>query len=264
MKYALLASLLILISSLSFASPQLTTSPTNVTNMTLPPQVVLKSYMGMVEEYLLGVLRNQRLIALTNEAQTKNWNSVKPLLMQLSKDLSTEATVWYALPDGNYYSTETDGLTKQNIKDRDYFQKLMQGQDIIGHLVVSKSTGHRSIVIATPVLVNKKVVAAIGVSVRLRLLSTLVESRTQLPQNTYFYAMNSDAKIAIHRYEDRMFKQVHDVGDEILEKQFKELFNKDRGLFDYVLNGKKMTSIFEKAPQLGWYFFIAQEQAVQP
>lgn len=183
------------------------------------------------------------------------------MLDQLSKDLASEATIWYALPDGSYYSTEKGGLTKQNIKDRDYFPRLMQGQEIIGNLVVSKSTGHRSIIVASPVLSNNKAIAAIGASIRLRLLSDLVDAKTQLPPNTYFYAMTPNAKIALHRYEDRMLKLVRDVGGEILEDQFKEILKKDQGTFAYVLNGKQVNSIFAKSTTLGWYFFIAQEQA---
>lgn len=35
---------------------------------------------------------------------------------------------------------------------------------------------------------------------------------------------------------------------------------KDEGVFEYVLKGRKITSIYRKSVPLGWYFFIAQER----
>jgi methyl-accepting chemotaxis protein len=226
----------------------------------LEPQVALNTCMGLVENHLNGVLRTERVIALTSEARSARWESVKPLLERFSKDLATDATVWFMLPDGSYYSTETGGLIAQNLKDRPYYPKIMAGQDVLGDLVISRSTGHRSIVVATPVIENGKVVAAVGVSVNVRLLSGVVESYTKLPDNTYFYTLDSDTRIVLHHLDGRMFKTVSDVGDERLGNEFKAIMNKDQGVFNYTLNGRKMTSIFRKSVPLGWYFFIAQER----
>ena len=224
------------------------------------PQVALGAYKGLVEDHLSGVLRTARVIALTSEARSAQWESVKPLLVRFSNDLPTGATVWFAMPDGSYYSTESGGLTGQNLKDRPYFSKLSASQDVLGDLVISRSTGHRSVIVATPVILDGKVVAAIGVSVRVRLLSTLVESTMKLPEDAYFYALDPDTKIVLHRNVDRMFKTVSDIGDENLGETFKASMNKEQGVFNYTLNGKKMNSIFQKSNFLGWYFFIAQEK----
>jgi Cache domain len=226
----------------------------------LDPLVTLGTYKGLVEDHLGGVLRTARVIALTSEAGSAKWESVKPMLDRFSNDLATDATVWYALPDGSYFSTETGGVSDQNLKDRNYFPKLMSGQDVFGDLVISKSTGHRSIIVATPVMVNGKVVASVGVSVRVRLLSALLDSDTKLPDNAYFYALDPENRIVLHRNVDRMFKSVSDVGDESLGDAFKTIMTKDQGVFNYTLHGKKITSIFMKSTTLGWYFFIAQER----
>jgi methyl-accepting chemotaxis protein len=129
----------------------------------------------------------------------------------------------------------------------------------MGDLVISRSTGHRSIIVATPVIENGKIVAAVGVAVRVSLLSGVVESYTKLPDNAYFYALDADTKIVLHRFEARMFKTVSDVGDESLGNEFKAILNKDQGAFNYTLKGRKMSSIFQKSSLLDWYFFIAQE-----
>jgi len=136
----------------------------------------------------------------------------------------------------------------------------MAGRDVEGDLVISKSTGHRSVIVASPVERDGKVVAAIGVSVRVHLLSDLVSAHMELPDNTYFYALDKNAKIVLHRYAERLFKTVDDVADESLGNAFREVMNKEEGEFRYTLKGKKMVSIFRKSVPLGWYFFIAQDK----
>ena len=221
--------------------------------------VALGAYRGMVEEHAEGIIRALRVIADTSEAQSAKTEEYRPLLMRLSEDLTTDATAWFALPDGSYFATESSGMTDQTLKDRHYFPKLMAGQETFGDLVISKSTGHRSVIIAVPVKVSGKVVGAVGVSLRVVLLSQLVDKHLRLPANSYFYALERDTRIVLHQKAERMFQTPSDVGDEALGEEFKRVLRQESGAFDYTLNGKKMASIFEYSPKLGWYFFLAKE-----
>jgi methyl-accepting chemotaxis protein len=213
----------------------------------------------MVEEHVSGVIRALRVIAASDEAKAGSWDEVKPLLERFSEDLTTDATTWFAHPDGRYFSTASDDVAEENLKDRDYFPALMSGKEVFGDLVISKSTGHRSVIIATPVKKDDKTIGAVGVSLRVRLLSELVNSALQLPTNTYFYALEGDTRIVLHRNAERMFKTPSDVGDEALGAEFKRVLEQKSGTFDYELHGKRISSIFELSPKLGWYFFIARE-----
>jgi hypothetical protein len=222
-------------------------------------QVLLNAYQGLVEEHISGVLHSIKVIAVSTEGTSADWQRVRPMLDRLAKDLETDASVWFAMPDGKYYSTEAEGLTDQNLGDRSYFPKLMAGQDIEGELVMSKSTGHRSVIVATPVTADGKVVAAVGVSLRLRLISQLVEKNTQLPADMYFYSMNSDALISTHRNIDRMFKHPTDIGDESLGPTFATSLAAEKGRLEYTLHGKQISAIFQTSKALGWHFFIARQ-----
>jgi hypothetical protein len=225
----------------------------------LEPEVTLGAFTGMVEDHLTGILRTEKTIAASAEARSVKWDEVKPLLDRFSQDLPTDATVWFMMPDGSYYSTAKGGLTDQNLRDRAYFPKLVAGQEVLGELVISKSTGQRSIIVAAPVIADGKVVAAVGVSVDVVKLAGVVDSSMTLPENAYFYALDANTKIVLHRYQTRMFKTVAEVGDESLGDAFKAVMGKEHGVFNYSLNGKKMASIFKKSASLGWYFFIAQQ-----
>jgi hypothetical protein len=221
--------------------------------------IALNGYRGMVEEHINGVIRSLRVIALSDEAKSGSWDKVKPFLERFSEDLTTDATTWFAHPDGRYFSTAQDDVTEENLKDRDYFPTLMSGKEVFGDLVISKSTGHRSVIVAVPVKQDDKTIGAVGVSLRVRLLSELVNATLQLPADTYFYALDRDTRIVLHRNAERMFKTPTDVGDETLGAEFKRALQQKSGTFDYELQGKKISSIFESSPKLGWYFFIARE-----
>lgn len=226
--------------------------------LTTDARVTLKAYQGLVEEHLVGILRAEKALAATSDAQSAQWENIRPALERLSVGLGTGAAIWFALPDGSYYTAER-GRAEQRLMDRDYFPSLLAGQDVLGSLVVSKSTGHRSIIVATPILDQRKVVGVIGVSVSARLLSQLVEQNTGLPESIYFYALDANEQLAIHRSPDRIFKHPADI-DPKLEPVFADILNKDEGTFQYVLDGKPMTAIFGKSALTGWRFVLVQKQ----
>jgi methyl-accepting chemotaxis protein len=184
---------------------------------------------------------------------------MQPLLKKFSDDLATDAATWFVNPEGNYFTTEADGLSGESLKDRHYFPGLIGGKEVFGDLVISKSTGHRSVIVAVPVNAGGKVVGAVGVSLRVRLLSQLVSSHLPLPPGQYFYALERDTRIALHSMAERMFQTPSDVGDEALGEEFKQQLNKERGEFEYQLHGDQISSVYELSPSLAWYFFIAKK-----
>ncbi len=219
----------------------------------------LGAYRGVVEEHISGVLHSLRIIAESSEAKSARIEKFKPLISRLSSDLKTDATSWYVFPDGRYFATEIGGMSEESLKDRAYFPALMSGKEVLGDLVISKSTGHRSVIIAVPVNIDGKVIGGVGVSLRVRLLSDVVGSYLGLPEREYFYALTRDSRIVLHRRAERMFKTPTDVGDEALGVEFQKILAKDRGTFNYTLNGKRIYSIFECSQVLAWCFFLAKE-----
>ncbi|MFN5063067.1 MAG: cache domain-containing protein [Pseudomonadota bacterium] len=224
-------------------------------------QVALGAYRGMVEEHVDGVIRTLRVLTNTSEARSGSWEQIKPLLLRYSNDLPTDATAWFVTPDGNYSVTDGASTEHHNLRDRPYFPILMSGKEVFGDLVISHSTGHRSVIIAAPIISSQtsKIIGGLGVSLRVRLLSELVDKHLGLSDKEYFYALERDTKIALHRKADRMFKTPSDVGDEALGEQFKRELTDNSGSFEYTLHGKNISAIYQRSPELGWYFFLARE-----
>lgn len=219
--------------------------------------IALRAYQGLVEEHLAAVLRTLRALAATSDAQTMKWQLIKTALRTLSQDLTTDATVWYALPDGRYYSTEGDTSAK-TLADRDYFPKLMARSDVVGSLVISKSTGYRSIIVATPVSKEGRVVGAIGVSLQARLISQLVTERTGLPDNLTFYALDARGKAAIHKDPNKMFQFPSDLGEPSLKSAVTTMLSQTTGVVRYRFEGKDRSAIFNKSDVTGWHFVLVQ------
>lgn len=220
--------------------------------------VLLDAYRTLVEEHLAGILTTLKVVARSPEARSGKWEEVKPLVEEMGKDIPSQAAVWYALPDGSY-DTAADGHTDQNLSDRAYFPALMSGQDVIGALVVSKSTGHRSVIVAAPVVVDGKTVAALGVSVRARLLSDIVTKRTNMPPSVVLYALDATGKTALHRDPEQMFHYPSDMGDASLNHAVAEIMAGTTGTLTYSSHGKEHPVAYAASRLTGWKFVLVGE-----
>ncbi|MEJ2653664.1 MAG: hypothetical protein P8173_18335 [Gammaproteobacteria bacterium] len=125
-------------------------------------QSLLSAFISYTDLRIRSVLWSLEILASTNEAQSGNWRKMQGLLSGYQKS-DRGFIVWYVHPDGSYH-TVNKGLMDKKLSDRSYFPDLMAGRKITGALVVSKSTGQRSAIIAVPVKKGNKVVGAVGAS----------------------------------------------------------------------------------------------------
>ena len=225
---------------------------------TLDALVAVQAYRAVVETHLSGILTSLKLCALTAEARGGKWEDVRGILAGLADGVDTEAATWFARPDGSYDTVE-EGPAKQNLKDREYFPDLVAGKNVLGSLVVSKSTGHRSIIVATPVMEGGQMVAALGVSVRSRLLSDMVIKQASMPPDLVLYALDPTGKAAIHRDPERMFHYPSDIGDPSLDKAAAEIMAKDSGRVSYSIQGATRIAVFARSELTGWKFVLARD-----
>lgn len=223
-------------------------------------RVALGAYQAYVEQYLANLLATLKVAAVTVEAQSGTWEAVKPLVTAIATDIPAQAAVWYALPDGSY-STAEKGPTGETLTDREYFPSLFAGQNVLGALVVSKSTGHRSIIVAAPVMAGGKVVAALGASVRVRLLSSLVEAQTAMPDELIFYALDPHGRTVLHRDPDRMFEYPSELGDASLKAAVSRILAEPSGVLDYSFGGKPRQAVFNRSALTGWTFVLVKALA---
>jgi methyl-accepting chemotaxis protein len=223
-------------------------------------RVALGAYRTAVDEHLQGVLRALKALAATSDARSGRWTDIRPGLAALAADLPTAAAVFFAAPDGAY-STVERGPTGLKLTDRDYFPGLMDGMDVRGSLVVSRSTGERSAVVATPVKTEEAEIGALGVSVSVRAVSDLIGRGAGLPPDLVFYALDATGRTAIHKDPALMFEFPSDLGDQTLKSAVRTMLAAPEGRVDYDFRGTHRTAVFDRSPFTGWTFVLA---AVRP
>jgi len=194
----------------------------------LDARVTLRAYTALVESHFEGVLDGAQTLAATSDAQAGDWARIKRPLAIYAHGVPTAAAVWFARPDGTYYTIEK-GLTDRNVKDRPYFPHLISGRDVEGDLVVSRSTGKKSVVIGTPIVNDGKVVGALGVSISLEKLAAMVEARLKLPPDVVFYALDAGGRTALHRDSRLMFEFPSEMGSATLSDAVKVMLSKPEG-----------------------------------
>jgi methyl-accepting chemotaxis protein len=224
----------------------------NITDL----QSHLNSFAALAEDHVANVMNSLKLIAITQEAQSGKWENIKPLLEELNKSGIQAAAVWFVRPDGSYYTTEKD-LTGSNLRDRAYFPKLMNGEEVPGSLVISKSTGERSAVVAAPIKKNGAIIGGLGASLDVKEVSAMINAKMGLPQDMVFYALNEKGQAALHRKAELLFAYPSDMGSPSLKEKTREMLSKRDGVVNYDFQGKR-TVVFKKYPVTGWTFALGR------
>ncbi len=128
---------------------------------------------------------------------------------------------------------------------------------ITGALVVSKSTGQRSAIIAVPIKKNGKVVGAIGASLFLDRLSDQVGSALDLRPDAAFFAMAPNGLTTLHSKTDRHFLDPRELGSETLKNAANEMLSRASGDVTYEFDNTTKHAIYRTSPVTQWKFVMA-------
>ncbi len=123
-------------------------------------------------------------------------------------------------------------------------------------LVVSKSTGKRSAIIAVPVQKDGHVIGALGVSVATEKIADLVDDKISLPRQMVFYALDSHGQTSLHRELALLFEFAGEMGSPSLKEAVKEMLSKPGGTVHYEFGGTEREAIFKKSNVTGWVYAL--------
>ena len=223
--------------------------------------VALHSLRALTESRLGDVARMLRLLASTDQVKSGDWNTMEGILKSFGDTGILANAIWFVRPDGYYYTVEK-GYTGLSLSDRSYFPGLMAGQSVLGTLVVSRSTGKRSVIIAEPVMGSQGLVGGVGVSYSVEQLSLEIDEQMGLPAGAVFYALDSSGQAALHRDPTLMFAYPSDMGEASLRAAVTEMLSKESGTVIYVFRNTRKTVLFERSSTLGWVFALGFSQPV--
>jgi HK/GC/Chemotaxis protein-like, sensor domain len=221
---------------------------------------VTKSTVSMASAHLdkifMNTLASLELVATTSEAQSLDWTVIKPYLEKLKAELP--GVYFFVLPDGNYYSVTKD-FTNLNLSNRDYFKPLFEGNPVVAHPLYSRSTGKRSALMATPIMKDGQVIAAIGASVFLNDLHVEMNKDLDLPVNYLWYVLDSEGNTMLKDEGDFIFINAMEKGSQSLKDALEIAFTQESGMFTYEMAGQK-TAHYKKLKHLDWWLMIAKRE----
>jgi len=221
---------------------------------------VLNLAAGHIETQLNNAMTSIQMIAGTPEAQKGDWEGIKKYLKPLQKNLP--GVYFYVLPNGDYYSVDRD-FTNLNLKSREYFNNLFSGKQIKGFPVVGRSSGKKSIVLATPVYTKDKISGAIGISVYLDQLSDEITRLMTLNDYYTWFVIRSDGNTLLNRNHGFILMNWLNNGNDSMKKEFPQIFAKDKGALLFELDGIQREALFVRMKEFNWWMVLAKMDSEQ-
>lgn len=213
---------------------------------------LLAGMIALVELRLKSAAAALETVAATSEVRSGNWPRIKPLLATLEKH-SEPLTLVYARPNGSYFTVEHD-LVPYKVNDRAYFKAAMEGKSSIGEILVSRSTGRRSVVVAVPVKRGKHVSGVLAASIFLDSLSEAVSRDLDLDDESFF-ALDEQGKIALDRSTGWIMDDAAKMGSESMEKAVSEILANNQGTVEFLRIGRSR-AVFARSELTGWKFVL--------
>lgn len=223
----------------------------------LDSRVTLDAFRATIDARLEGIAAATRLLAATEEARSGDWTRIRGPLGTLVTSLPEEAALWYANSDGGLFTVEK-GATGDSLRDRAYFPTLLAGRDVVGALVISKSTGKRAVIVASPVVADGKVTGAVGVSVDAAMLAASIDREIRFPPDVVFYTLDDRGQTALHRAGELIFVFPSDVGSATLGDAVKTMLSQPEGVVHYFYAGSDKTAVFARSPLTGWTYVLGK------
>ena len=218
---------------------------------------VISVVVPLIDGKLNAVLRPLEALSLSEDVRSGDWNRIQPLLTGVeAKDPS--ARLWFARTNGSYYTT-VDGLTSVNLMSRSYFPTLLAGNESVGTIVSSHTTGRNVVVVAVPVLDKGIVTGILGASVYLDSLTTAVQDSLALPDTLQFFAIDSDGNVALHSKDERIFQNDISAGvtpPGSVGAAVKGMLLEKAGTISYDSGGKHWQGQFRTSPLTGWHVAV--------
>lgn len=214
-------------------------------------EVALHSLMALGDGYLQKFADSLSLLALTDAAHSADWDTIRVPLAAVA-ERNVDALVWFALPDGSYWSVQ-EGRSTANLSDRSYFSVALGGDAVIGSLVVSRTTGRPSAIVAIPVLAGGGVVGVLGASVYLDQLSARLDADLRIGDDAIFYSFDNVPLLALEWDPQLILADPFSLGPDI-QAVFEYMLARDEGTIRYRWANQWRTVIFVRSNVTRWWY----------
>lgn len=220
------------------------------------PETTINITAHYVNSIFMNTLASLELIASTPEAKSLDWSGIKRYLKQI--EASLPGVYFFVLPDGNYYSVALD-YTNLNLSERAYFKSLLAGNQVKGFPIYSRSSDKKSALMAVPIVVDNKVVGALGASIFLDELHARLNRDFALPPDYTWFVLDSGGNTMLDRDGDFIFMNALTQGSKSLREAVSEALKSESGEVQYVLGGVRHAH-YRKLPGMDWRMFLSRTE----
>lgn len=223
--------------------------------------VALSSLMALSDGHLQHLEQTLEIVASSDAARSRDWTRIRPMLAQL-RSMNVPAALWFALPDGRYWTLDA-GRQTARLTDRAYWPKLRAKRRVLGDLVVSKSTGRTTAIVAVPVVNGTQLSGVLGASVYLDKLSSQIKREMRLSAGTIFYSFDSRALVALNWDPSLIFLRPRTLSP-ALDRAFGTMLAHEEGRETYVFRNRSRTVLYRRSAVTGWWYAIGAVPGSKP
>ena len=162
--------------------------------------------------------------------------------------------------DGQKIATSSDDRTMKSRADRDYYKKAMAGESYISQMLISKTTGLATVVVATPVFGRSGVpVGVLTVSLQTSAITDEM-SKFVLGKTGYIWVVDRDGLVVLHKDKDLMLKE------NITQIKGMEVFTAKAlsgasGFDSYIYEGARKSGAYATAESIDWKLISTMEES---
>jgi hypothetical protein len=221
---------------------------------TVDATVALASLISLSDGHLQKMADFLDGLAASDAARSADWSRISVPLADVARH-NVPALVWFALPDGSYW-TVGSGKATGNLAGRAYFSRLLAGHAVFGDLVVSTATKKSVAIVAVPVRgTGGAVVGVLGSSIYLDSLSVRLAREMNLPDDITFYSIDAQPIGALNRNVDLIFTEPLALGPD-LSRAIRQMMSRDEGVVSYDFMNGRRTVVYRKSPRSGWWYAV--------
>ncbi|MCG0274862.1 MAG: methyl-accepting chemotaxis protein [Thermosediminibacteraceae bacterium] len=181
--------------------------------------------------------------------------SIVPLLKTVQPTATDVQLLWYAKPDGKFYTYLGDDIMRPagEITDRQYFKDLMAtGKTTVSELIIDKITGDKILVIVAPVKGPGGITGIVGADVNANALGSLVSS-TKYGATGYAFMVDNKGTVMAHPDSSQvMTANITNTGSESLDKVGQRMIAGEEASTEYVVDGQRKMAAFSPVKTTGW------------
>ncbi|MBS4534104.1 methyl-accepting chemotaxis protein [Clostridium sp. D2Q-14] len=206
--------------------------------------------------------RTLETMSQMEEIQSMDWEVQQPILQ---RQVEKTNFIDIAVVDLNGFAQYSDGTTNE-LGDRDYIKKALNGEISISDLLISRVTNELVLMYAVPIERDGNVVGALISRSNGEALSDIVDD-TGFGESGYGYIINNNGTVVAHPDRDKVMNEFNpteevkkDESLTSLAELFNEILKEKKGVSDYSFNGNNLYAGYSPIEGTNWIFIITADQ----